>query len=92
MNRTQSLHPVEYDAEELKDDIQRLLRATGNIADDTIVKARKRLSETFGRAGEAYEHGSKRALYLVRGHAVETAALALLMGVAAGFLLTRRFD
>lgn len=92
MNRKQLLHAAEYDAGELKEDINRLLRATGDIADETVVKARKRLWESLARAGEAYEQGAKRAHYFVRGHAFETASIALLMGVAAGYLLTRRHD
>ncbi len=92
MDRNSLLHAAEYDIEELKEDIHRLLRATAGVADDTVVKARNRLWESFGKAGKAYEQGAKRARYFVGGHAFETAGIALLTGIAAGYLLTRRFD
>jgi len=81
-----------YDTEALRDDIQRLLRATADIADDAVVDARKRLKASYGKAGEAWEHGAKYALSYLKGHVWETAAVAAITGLATGLLLTHRHD
>lgn len=92
MNMKTLPEQIGYDPDDLKEDIHRLLKATSEIADEAVVEARKRLRATCGKAGEAYEQGAKHARAFVKGHACETATLALLAGVALGYLLTRRHD
>jgi len=90
MNSLFSQH--QYDAEDLKEDIQRLLRATSDIADEAVIDARRRLKTSYGKAGEAWEHGARCAMKFVKGHVGETAAVSVLAGIAVGLLLSRRSE
>jgi ElaB/YqjD/DUF883 family membrane-anchored ribosome-binding protein len=76
------------DIDDLNHDIRRLMKATADVTDETVVAARKRLSGVLGRAGD----GADRAGKFMKDHPCETAAMALLAGIIAGFLLSRKSD
>jgi len=81
-----------FDIAEAGNDINHLLKATAEMADEAVVSARKRLISAASKAGLACEHSAKDARRFVHGHAGETAVVALLAGVAVGYLLSRNFD
>ena len=78
----------QLDLDEAKHDIRDLLKATAGYADEAVVAARKRLSSALDRAGS----GADCAGRFVKGHACETALIALLAGIAAGYILSRTTD
>jgi len=90
MNAT--LDKTGLDIKNLTEDIQRLLKATADVADEGVVEARKRVGAAIGKAGEAWDQGAKYALHYVKQHACETAVFAGLAGTAVGYLVARRFD
>jgi ElaB/YqjD/DUF883 family membrane-anchored ribosome-binding protein len=81
-------HFSKLDLDDLKKEIHVLLKATANVADETVLSARKRLSNALGELG----HGAECAGKFVKGHPCETAILALLAGVVAGLIISRGSD
>ena len=84
-------HLSKLDLDDLKHDIQRLVEATSDVADETVTSARKRLSSALEKAG----HGAECAGKFVMDHRREAclvATVAVVAGVAAGLILTRNSD
>jgi ElaB/YqjD/DUF883 family membrane-anchored ribosome-binding protein len=80
------------DLDDVKHDIQRLMKATSQVADEAVVAARSRLASSLEKAGEACGQGAGQAGKFVKGHACGTAVIALLAGIAAGYILSRNSD
>lgn len=85
------------DAERIVEDAQALLTATGHIADETVVAARKRLATALDEGKDLIERvqekaieGAKAADQTVRGHPYQAIGLALGVGAILGILLCRR--
>ena len=72
--------------------VRRLLKATANVADATVLETRKRLDRSFGKASGICTQEAKHAMRFVEGHACGTASVALVGGIALGWLLSRRGD
>jgi ElaB/YqjD/DUF883 family membrane-anchored ribosome-binding protein len=84
---------LRHDLQQLAASAQSLFEATGEIADEKITAARKKLSETLHLAGERYARCRERAAAgcrattrAVETHPFLTAAVALGLGVVIGHL------
>jgi len=85
------------DVESLADDAKALLAATGHLAEEKVVEARKRLTAALARGKEAWEHIQNRAVagatatdHAIHEHPYHAIGLAFGVGTLLGFLLTRR--
>lgn len=83
---------TQFDLDTAKDDIHHLLKATSQVADEAVVAARGRLASALGKAGNACGNSAESAGKFVRSHACETAVIALIAGIVAGYALARSND
>ena len=81
----------------LAEDAKALLSATGHLAEEKVVEARKRLSEALERGRETWERvqdrtiqGAKAADTAIREHPYQSIAVAAGVGALVGYLLARR--
>jgi len=85
------------DIESLAEDAKALLVATGHVAEDKVVEARRRLSaalekgkETWERVQERAVAGAKAADEAVHEHPYQAMGVAFGVGALLGYLLARR--
>ena len=85
------------DFESLMEDAKALLVATGHVAEDKVVAARRRLEtalergkETWDTAMESAAEGAKAADECIREHPYQSIGVALGVGALLGYLLSRR--
>jgi ElaB/YqjD/DUF883 family membrane-anchored ribosome-binding protein len=80
------------DLDSAKHDIQHLLKATSHIADEAVAAARSRLANALEKAGSACGERAEIAGKYMKRHACETAVISLLIGIVAGYAISRTND
>ena len=88
---------VSTELETLAEDAKALLAATGHLAEEQVVEARKRLSSALERGKETWERvhdgtveGVKATDEAIREHPYQAIGVAFGVGALLGYLLTRR--
>jgi ElaB/YqjD/DUF883 family membrane-anchored ribosome-binding protein len=88
---------ISNDLGALAEDVQALLRATADSAEEKVIEARKRLLAMLDDGMDAFNHlqkktveGAKIADKVVRNHPYHSIGIALGVGALIGFLLTWR--
>lgn len=84
------IHQIGNDASRLKDDVQALLQATADVADERVVEARRRLNDSQTEADEAMSRRLRQTRQFVEKHSCETAMVAALGGALLAWLFLRR--
>lgn len=86
-----------HDLQDLADDAKALLAATGHVAEEKVVEARKRLNDALDRTKEAWGRvqeravaGAKAADETIREHPYQSIGIAFGVGALIGYLLARR--
>ena len=87
---------ISRDVNEIAGDLNALLNATADVAEDAVVEARKRLSaaletgqDAYGRLEEDIEDGAKAVDRAVRDYPYHAIGIAFCVGALLGFLFTR---
>jgi ElaB/YqjD/DUF883 family membrane-anchored ribosome-binding protein len=80
------------DLDSAKHDIQHLMKVTSHIADEAVVAARSRLEKALEKAGTTCGERAEIAGKYMKSHACETAVISLIIGIAAGYALSRSYD
>jgi ElaB/YqjD/DUF883 family membrane-anchored ribosome-binding protein len=85
------------DLESLAEDAKALLVATGHVAEEKVIEARKRLSAALENGKETWERMQDRAVAGVKAtdeaiheHPYQAVGVALGVGAVLGYLLARR--
>lgn len=98
MNMNRQTKEVRRDLDVLAEDVQSLLLATADVAEEKVIEARKRLSaaleegrNTFNRLQEITVDGVEIADKAVRTHPYQSIGIALGIGSLIGVLLTRGY-
>jgi ElaB/YqjD/DUF883 family membrane-anchored ribosome-binding protein len=88
---------IRNDLGALAEDVQALLHATADTAEEKVIEARKRLLAMLDNGKDAFSHlqektveGAKMADKVVRNHPYHSIGIALGIGALVGFLLTCR--
>jgi ElaB/YqjD/DUF883 family membrane-anchored ribosome-binding protein len=81
-----------HDLDAAKHDIQHLLKVTSHMADEAVVAARDRLAKALDKAGATCGVRAEIAGKYMRKHACETAVISLIIGIAAGYAISRSND
>lgn len=88
---------VSTELETLAEDAKALLTATGHLAEEKVVEARKRLSAALERGKETWERvhdrtieGVKATDETIREHPYQAIGVAFGVGALLGYLITRR--
>jgi ElaB/YqjD/DUF883 family membrane-anchored ribosome-binding protein len=83
--------------ETLADDAKALLVATGHVAEEKVVEARKRLTAALEKCREAWDNvqdranaGAKATDETIREHPYQALGIAFGVGALLGYLLARR--
>ena len=94
---THKTHQTEEVGEHLMEDAQALLAATAHVAEEKVVKARKRLTaaiekgkETWNNVREKAIAGAKATDQVIRDNPYKALGVALGVGAIIGYLLRRR--
>ncbi len=81
----------------LAEDAKALLVATGHLAEEKVVEARKRLSDALEKGRETWERvqdrtieGAKATDTAIREHPYQSIGIAFGVGALLGYLLARR--
>lgn len=89
--------PNTTDLQTLAEDAKALLVATGHVAEEKVVEARKRLAAALDRGKETWEHlqeraiaGAKAADETLREHPYQAVGIAFGVGALLGYLISRR--
>jgi ElaB/YqjD/DUF883 family membrane-anchored ribosome-binding protein len=85
------------DLETLAEDAKALLVATGHVAEEKVVEARKRLTAALDRGREAWDNvqdravaGAKATDEAIHEHPYQAIGIAFGVGALLGYLLGRR--
>ena len=85
------------DMETLADDAKALLVATGHVAEEKVIEARKRLTAALAKCKEAWDNVQDRAIAgakatdeTIREHPYQALGIAFGVGALLGYLLARR--
>ncbi len=88
---------VTTDLEDLAEDAKALLAATGHLAEEKVVEARKRLAAALEKGKETWERVQDRAIEgaratdeAIRVHPYQSVGIAFGVGALLGYLLARR--
>ena len=88
---------VSHDLQGLAEDARDLLAATGHLAEEKVVEARKRLALALEKGKEGWNHVQERAIQgakvtdeAIREHPYQAVGIAFGVGALLGFLLARR--
>ncbi len=88
---------ISRDLSGIADDLHALLTATADVAEDTVVGARKRLSAALETGKDAYDRledevldGAKAADKVVRDYPYHAIGIAFCIGALLGFLAGNR--
>jgi ElaB/YqjD/DUF883 family membrane-anchored ribosome-binding protein len=97
MKRHNATHEIAEPAEHLIEDAKELIAATGHVAEEKVVEARKRLAAAIekGKAvwntvSEKTVAGAKATDHVIREHPYQAIGVAFGVGALVGFLLSRR--
>jgi ElaB/YqjD/DUF883 family membrane-anchored ribosome-binding protein len=97
MKRHTASQEVAEHTEHLMADAKELLAATGHVAEEKVVEARKRLAAAIERGKEAWNTvqekavaGAKATDEVIREHPYQAIGIAFGIGALVGFLLSRR--
>ena len=97
MKRHTASQEVAEHTEHLMADAKELLAATGHVAEEKVVEARKRLAAAIERGKEAWSTvqekavaGAKATDEVIREHPYQAIGIAFGIGALVGFLLSRR--
>jgi ElaB/YqjD/DUF883 family membrane-anchored ribosome-binding protein len=97
MKRHTASQDVAEHTEHLMADAKELLAATGHVAEEKVVAARKRLTAAIERAKEAWSTvqekavaGAKATDEAIREHPYQAIGIAFGVGAVVGYLLSRR--
>jgi ElaB/YqjD/DUF883 family membrane-anchored ribosome-binding protein len=85
------------DLESLAEDAKALLTATGHVAEEKVVEARRRLAAALDKGRESWERVQERAVASAKAtdeaiheHPYHTAGIAFGVGALIGYLMARR--
>ena len=88
---------VSHDFQGLAEDAKELLTATGHLAEEKVVEARRRLAMALEKGKETWDHVQERAIQgakvtdeAIREHPYQAVGIAFGVGALLGFLLARR--
>jgi ElaB/YqjD/DUF883 family membrane-anchored ribosome-binding protein len=97
MKKHTASQEVAEHTEHLMADAKELLAATGHVAEEKVVEARKRLAAAIERGKEAWNTvqekavaGAKATDEVIREHPYQAIGIAFGIGALVGFLLSRR--
>jgi ElaB/YqjD/DUF883 family membrane-anchored ribosome-binding protein len=97
MKKHTASQEVAEHTEHLMADARELLAATGHVAEEKVVEARKRLAAAIERGKEAWNTvqekavaGAKATDEVIREHPYQAIGIAFGIGALVGFLLSRR--
>jgi ElaB/YqjD/DUF883 family membrane-anchored ribosome-binding protein len=97
MKKHTASQEVAEHTEHLMADAKELLAATGHVAEEKVVEARKRLAAAIERGKEAWNTvqekavaGAKATDEVIREHPYQAIGIAFGVGALVGFLLSRR--
>jgi ElaB/YqjD/DUF883 family membrane-anchored ribosome-binding protein len=85
------------DLESLAEDAKALLVATGHVAEEGVIEARRRLTAALEKGKETWERvqdravaGAKATDEAIREHPYQAVGIALGVGALLGYLIARR--
>jgi ElaB/YqjD/DUF883 family membrane-anchored ribosome-binding protein len=97
MKKHTASQEVAEHTENLMEDAKELLAATGHVAEEKVVAARKRLAAAIESGKEAWNTvqekavaGAKATDEVIREHPYQAIGIAFGIGALVGFLLSRR--
>jgi ElaB/YqjD/DUF883 family membrane-anchored ribosome-binding protein len=97
MKKHNSSREVAEHTENLMADAKELLAATGHVAEEKVIEARKRLTAAIERVKDAWSTvqekavaGAKATDEAIREHPYQAIGVAFGVGAVIGFLLSRR--